>query len=131
MYANSVASKEGVIARQVMLWRGANRRRFTLYHEVFDGNTAEVTTPQGVIKELSNSSHQTRHRGGRPRSVVHRQPGRLTDHHLAWRGVLEFILAVPGRRYGDFVELLEPIHSRLCAHAKKKCWVRPPGTSCD
>lgn len=33
-------------------------------------------------------------------------------------GVLEFILAVPGRRYGDFVELLEPIHSQLCANAK-------------
>jgi hypothetical protein len=35
-------------------------------------------------------------------------------------GVLEFILAVPGRRYGDFVDLLEPIHSKLCANAKEE-----------
>ena len=35
-------------------------------------------------------------------------------------GVLEFILAVPGRRYGDFVELLEPIHSKLCANATEE-----------
>jgi hypothetical protein len=27
---------------------------------------------------------------------------------------------VPGRRYGDFVELLEPIHSKLCANAKEE-----------
>ena len=35
-------------------------------------------------------------------------------------GVLEFILAVPRRRYGDFVELLEPIHSQLCVQAKEE-----------
>lgn len=35
-------------------------------------------------------------------------------------GVLEFILAVPGRRYGDFVDLLEPIHSKLCANAPEE-----------
>lgn len=34
--------------------------------------------------------------------------------------VLEFILAVPGRRYGDFVELLEPFHSARCVSAKQE-----------
>ena len=33
---------------------------------------------------------------------------------------LEFILAVPGRRYGDFVELLEPFHSGQCLPAKQE-----------
>ncbi len=33
---------------------------------------------------------------------------------------LKFILAVPGRRYGDFVDLLEPIHSKLCANAPEE-----------
>jgi hypothetical protein len=35
-------------------------------------------------------------------------------------GVLEFILAVPGRRYCDFVDLLAPIHTTLCAQAKQE-----------
>ena len=40
---------------------------------------------------------------------------------------LEFILAVPGRRYGDFVDLLEPFHSERCLLAKEEimgeaCW---------
>ena len=33
---------------------------------------------------------------------------------------LEFILAVPGRRYGDFVELLEPFHTEQCLPAKEE-----------
>jgi hypothetical protein len=33
---------------------------------------------------------------------------------------LEFILAVPGRRYGDFVDLLEPFHSAQCLPAVDK-----------
>jgi hypothetical protein len=32
-------------------------------------------------------------------------------------GRLEFILAVPGRRYSDFVELLEPLHQAQCVAA--------------
>jgi hypothetical protein len=39
---------------------------------------------------------------------------------LAAGGVLEFIVAMPGRRYADLVELLEPIHSQLCADAKEE-----------
>jgi len=27
---------------------------------------------------------------------------------------------VPGRRYADFVELLEPLHAQLCAKAKEE-----------
>lgn len=27
---------------------------------------------------------------------------------------------MPGRRYADFVELLEPLHAQLCAEAKEK-----------
>lgn len=33
---------------------------------------------------------------------------------------LEFILAVPGRRYGDFVELLEPFRTEQCLTAKEE-----------
>ena len=34
--------------------------------------------------------------------------------------MLEFILAVPDRRYGDFVDLLEPIHAQQCAKVHKE-----------
>lgn len=35
-------------------------------------------------------------------------------------GKLEFILAVPGRRYNDFVDLLTPFHDATCADAKEE-----------
>ena len=35
-------------------------------------------------------------------------------------GMLEFILAVPGRRYGEFVELLESFHSAQCVSAQSE-----------
>jgi hypothetical protein len=39
---------------------------------------------------------------------------------LPGEGKLEFILAVPGRRYGDFVDLLAPLHAAQCADAKQE-----------
>ena len=47
----------------------------------------------------------------------------LPLHHaiaLPGGGQLEFILTVPGRRHGDFVDLLEPFHSAQCASAKQE-----------
>ena len=45
-------SKEGVVARQVMLGVVQTAEGLPLYHEVFDGNTAEVTTLKGVIEKI-------------------------------------------------------------------------------
>jgi len=45
-------SKEGVVARQVMLGVVQTAEGLPLYHEVFDGNTAEVTTLKGVIQRI-------------------------------------------------------------------------------
>jgi DNA-binding Lrp family transcriptional regulator len=45
-------SKEGVVARQVMLGVLQTAEGLPLYHEVFDGNTAEVTTLKGVIQRI-------------------------------------------------------------------------------
>jgi hypothetical protein len=33
---------------------------------------------------------------------------------------LEFIVAVPGRRYNEFIELLEPFHEQQCATATQE-----------
>ena len=114
-------SKEGIIARQVMLGVVQTAEGLPLYHEVFDGNTAEVTTLKGVIEKIVK-------RFPIKRVIAVADRGLLSTDNLAdlqaiklpAGGMLEFILAVPGRRYGDFVELLEPLHTKLCAKAKEE-----------
>ena len=112
-------SKEGVVARQVMLGVVQTAEGLPLWHEVFDGNTAEVATLKGVIQRIVKQFPIKRVIAVADRGLL--STDNLADLQtitLPGGGVLEFILAVPGRRYGDFVELLEPIHSQLCADAK-------------
>jgi transposase len=45
-------SKEGLIARQVMLGVVQTADGLPLYHDVFDGNTAEVTTIKPIIEKI-------------------------------------------------------------------------------
>ena len=114
-------SKEGVVARQVMLGVVQTAEGLPLYHEVFDGNTAEVSTLKPVIEKIV-----TRFPVKRVIAVADR--GLLSTDNLAdlqaialpGGGMLEFILAVPGRRYGDFVELLAPFHAAQCTSAKQE-----------
>ena len=114
-------SKEGVVARQVMLGVVQTAEGLPLYHEVFDGNTAEVTTIKGVIEKIVK-------RFPVKRVIAVADRGLLSTDNLAdlqaitlpGGGKLQFILAVPGRRYGDFVELLGPFHAAQCASAKEE-----------
>ena len=112
-------SKEGVVARQVMLGLVQTAEGLPLYHEVFDGNTAEVTTLKGVIEKIVA-------RFPIKRIIAVADRGLLSTDNLAdlqeivlpGGNKLEFILAVPGRRYGDFVELLESFHAAQCVPAQ-------------
>jgi transposase len=114
-------AKEGVIARQVMLGVVQTAEGLPLYHEVFEGNTAEVTTIKGVIEKIVA-------RFPIKRVIAVADRGLLSTENLAdlqaivlpGGNKLEFILAVPGRRYGDFVELLEPFHTEQCLPAKNE-----------
>ncbi len=114
-------SKEGMVARQVMLGVVQTAEGLPLYHEVFDGHTAEVTTLKGVIEKIVA-------RFPIKRIIAVADRGLLSTDNLAdlqaitlpGGGALQFILAVPGRRYGDFVELLEPFHDKQCANAKQE-----------
>lgn len=114
-------SKEGLIARQVMLGVVQTAEGLPLYHEVFDGNTAEVTTLKSTIEKIVQ-------RFPVKRVIAVADRGLLSTDNLAdlraitlpGGGTLEFILAVPGRRYGDFVDLLAPFHSAQCANAKQE-----------
>ena len=114
-------SKEGVVARQVMLGVVQTAEGLPLYHEVFEGNTAEVTTIKGVIEKIVA-------RFPIKRVIAVADRGLLSTENLAdlqeivlpGGNKLEFILAVPGRRYGDFVDLLEPFHTTQCLPAKEE-----------
>jgi transposase len=114
-------SKEGLVARQVMLGVVQTAEGLPLYHEVFDGNTAEVTTLKGVIQRIVKQFPVKRVIAVADRGLL--STDNLADLQtitLPSGGVLEFILAVPGRRYADFVELLEPLHAQLCVTAKEE-----------
>ena len=114
-------AKEGVIARQVMLGVVQTAEGLPLYHEVFDGNTAEVKTLKPTLEKIVK-------RFPIKRVIAVADRGLLSTDNLAdlqnislpGGGKLEFILAVPGRRYGDFVDLLEPFQSVQCADAKQE-----------
>jgi len=104
-------SKEGVIARQFMLGVVQTADGMPIYHEVFDGNTAEAPTLEPTLKKVLARYPHIR------RVVVVADRGllsldnieALSKLHLAGDRALEFILAVPGRRYAEFVDILEPM----------------------
>jgi hypothetical protein len=114
-------SKEGLIARQVMLGVVQTADGLPLYHEVFDGNTAEVTTLKPVLEKIVE-------RFPVKRVIAVADRGLLSTDNLAeleaiklpGGGALEFILAVPGRRYGEFVDLLGPMHATRCMDATQE-----------
>ncbi|MDN0077338.1 IS1634 family transposase, partial [Crenobacter sp. SG2303] len=114
-------AKEGVIARQFMLGVVQTADGIPLYHEVFDGNTAEVTTLKPTIEKVIQ-------RFPIRRVIAVADRGLLSTDNLAELQAislpsgqpLEFILAVPGRRYSDFVELLTPFQQADCLNATQE-----------
>ncbi|WP_409522523.1 IS1634 family transposase [Nitrincola sp. MINF-07-Sa-05] len=111
-------SKEGGIRRQVMLGMVQTADGLPLYHEVFEGNTAEVKTLQPTVQTIIE-------RFPVKRIIVVADRGLLSIDNLEELQQitlpsgqpLEFILAVPGRRYGDFEPILEPLQSSVFADA--------------
>lgn len=112
-------SKAGLIARQFMLGVVQTADGLPLYHEVFDGNTAEVTTLKPTIEKLVS-------RFAVKRMIVVADRGLLSQDNLSELQTitlpcgtpLEFILAVPGRRYGEVADAVAPLHAAQFAQAK-------------
>lgn len=104
-------SKEGIIARQFMLGLVQTAEGIPLYHEIFEGNTAEIGT-------LKTSLQTVLERFPVRRVIAVADRGLLSIDNLTELQAmtlpngqaLEFILAVPGRRYSEFAELLEPVN---------------------
>jgi hypothetical protein len=107
-------TKEGVIARQVMLGVVQTSEGLPIYHEVFDGNMAETKTLMPTLSKVMERFPHIRS------LVLVADRGLLSlDNLQALQAIklpgkraLEFILAVPGRRYNEFAELLAPIQRR-------------------
>lgn len=119
-------SKEGLIARQVMLGVVQTADGLPLYHEIFEGNTAEVRTLRPIIDKIVQ-------RYPVKRIIAVADRGLLSIDNLADLQAmklpsgqpLEFILAVPGRRYSEFVELLAPVQAQ-CANAQQEVLAELP-----
>lgn len=107
-------AKEGLIARQFMLGVVQTGDGLPIYHEVFAGNTAESPTLLPTLKAVLARFPSIR------RVVLVADRGLLSLDNLdALAAIrldsgepLEFVLAVPGRRYTEFVDLLRPFHDR-------------------
>ncbi|NCX89794.1 MAG: IS1634 family transposase, partial [Betaproteobacteria bacterium] len=114
-------SKEGLIARQFMLGLVQTDQGVPLYHEVFEGNTAEVGTLQASLEKVMK-------RFAVERVIAVADRGLLSIDNLeALQAMrlpngkpLEFILAVPGRRYAEFAELLAPVNAQAAQSQAKE-----------
>ena len=112
-------AKEGLIARQFMLGVVQTGDGLPIYHEVFAGNTAESPTLLPTLKTVLERFPSIR------RVVLVADRGLLSLDNLdALSAIrltsgepLEFVLAVPGRRYSEFVDRLRPFHEQQCAAA--------------
>lgn len=114
-------AKEGLIARQFMLGVVQTADGLPIYHEVFDGNTAETKTLLPILSKVMERFPHIR------RLVLVADRGLLSlDNLKALQAIklgqgqaLEFILAVPGRRYHEFADLLGPFQKQ-CAQAAQE-----------
>jgi transposase len=102
-------SKEGLIARQFMLGVVQTAEGLPIYHEVFDGNQSEAATMLPTLKKvLGRFPHIKRlivvaDRGLLSIDIMEE----LSAIKLPSGQCLEFILAVPGRRYSEFADALQ------------------------
>ena len=108
-------SKSGLIERQFMLGVVQTAEGLPIYHEVFDGNQSESPTLLPTLKKVLARFAQIK------RLIVVADRGLLSlDNVDELREVmlpsgqaLEFILALPGRRYGEFEKTLKEFQSKV------------------
>lgn len=107
-------AKEGLIARQIMLGVVQTGDGLPIYHEVFAGNTAESPTllpTLGTVLERFPSIRRVVLVADRGLLSLDNLDA-LAEIRLDSGEPLEFVLAVPGRRYSEFADLLRPFHDQ-------------------
>ena len=113
-------AKGGGTARQVMLGVVQTAEGLPIHHEVFEGNAAETHTLVPTIQKVLR-------RYPIKRVVLVADRGLLSLDNLQsiseikiGEQPLEFILAVPARRYGDFEAILGDFHRSACTPATEE-----------
>jgi len=114
-------SKDGGVRRQVVLGVVQTADGLPIYHEVFEGNIAEVKTLRATLDTV-----MARYPIRRVIAVADR--GLMSLDNLEELKALrtpsgeplEFILAVSGRRYTDFEKLLRRFQKTQCKDAKEE-----------
>ena len=114
-------SKDGMIARQFMLGVVQTADGLPIHHEVFAGNAAESPTLMPTLKTVLGRFPHVR------RLVVVADRGLLSVDNIEQLSALtmpdgqsiEFILAVPGRRYADFEAILAPLQSKAVGQSSE------------
>ena len=106
-----------MIARQFMLGVVQTAEGLPIYHEVFDGNQAESPTLLPTLKKvLARFAHIKRLIVVADRGLLSLDNmDELAKTKLPDGNALEFILAVPGRRYGEFADVLAPLQAKAGA----------------
>ena len=107
-------SKEGLIARQFMLGVVQTAEGLPIYHEVFDGNQSESATLMPTLRKVLQRFPHIK------RLIVVADRGllsidimdELSKVLLPSGQALEFILAVPGRRYSEFLDVLQAFEAK-------------------
>ena len=107
-------SKEGLIARQFMLGVVQTAEGLPIYHEVFDGNQSESATLMPTLRKVLQRFPHIK------RLIVVADRGllsidimdELSKVLLPSGQALEFILAVLGRRYSEFLDVLQAFEAK-------------------
>ena len=108
-------SKEGLIARQFMLGVVQTADGLPIYHEVFDGNQSETKTLMPTLtKIIARYPHIKRLIVVADRGLLSLDNIEELEKLRVCDGQpLEFILAVPGRRYAEFTDILQSFQEKV------------------
>lgn len=109
-------AKEGVIARQCLLSVVQTAEGLPISHRVWGGNVAETSTLASAITEVTRNYPVQRIILVADRGLLSVDNLAMLDALKVADGPLEYIVAVPGRRYAEFVQVLADVQP-LCVAA--------------
>lgn len=99
-------AKEGVIARQCLLGVVQTAEGLPIAHRVWGGNVAETSTLASAIAEVTRNYPVQRIILVADRGLLSVDNLSMLDALKVGEQPLEYIVAVPGRRYAEFVQVL-------------------------
>jgi len=108
-------AKEGVIARQCLLSVVQTAQGLPISHRVWGGNVAETSTLASAIAEVTRNYPVQRIILVADRGLLSVDNLAMLDALKVAGGPLEYIVAVPGRRYAEFVQVLADVQPQCVA----------------